>query len=106
MAQQLVHHVTCTVRARTGIVGALPRLSIARLAIPGFRSIMLALSLAITAMLAVSVAVTPMSIAIVTAAVVVASIGASSLGAVKASGRKNQQCRHGTIFGNSMQCIH
>jgi hypothetical protein len=76
------------------------------LPITGFHSITLDLSLAITAMLAVSVAVTPMSIAILNPAIVVASIDTSSLGAVKASGRKNQQCRHGTIFGNSMQCIH
>ena len=95
-----------TVRARAVIVGALPRLRIARLPIPGLHSITLDLSLAITAMLAVSGAVTPMFIANLTPAIVVASIGTSSLRAVKASGRKNQQCSHGTIFGNSMQCIH
>jgi hypothetical protein len=95
-----------TVRARAVIVGALPRLRLARLPILGLHLNMLDLSLAITAMLAVSGAVTPMFIAILTPAIVVASIDTSSLGAVKTSGRKNQECNHGTPFGNSMQCIH
>jgi hypothetical protein len=61
-------------------------------------------------MLVVPGAVTPMSIAILTLAIVitivVTAIVASALGTDDASGRKNQQCSHGTIFGNSMQRIH
>ena len=62
--------------------------------------------LAITAMLVASTAVTPMSIAILTLTIVVATIVATSLGADNASGSKNEQCSHGTTFGNSVQGLH
>jgi hypothetical protein len=72
--------------------------------------VVLDLSSVIAAMLVVPASVTPMCVAILTpaimVAIMVATITTSSLGTDNACGRENQQCSHGTTFGNSVQHVH